>query len=761
MEVTKEKPIDASNVTPETIRSGLFRDILFASMIGTPEMGVYKIAKRKCKDEDLSTEHMVLLKGYHSGIEPGPNGSIGYGYPFLRKLYGEARKFIEQRATKEEKQAGEEHLEHRAVLLASEWLTEAMDYNDPGRTPHSPYASGIEEAVAWARLGDEHIKDQLRGMRRKISGVNLRNIERFIGKSGPNKYEKERRRLYGMLKILTEGDEHERQDLLERENDFMQKWQVNWFAHEKERLEQKFEKAQKQIEQKDLSDEEREFRLTSLKQRFDTQIANLEAEYRQKLDYFQNRTVEQLLSDLKERQEVVKERYEKHKNLAQKALDLHFQINHRGGDHDSEPLDGIVDWINYAPFGTIKRSHKMMRLGMSDEQIVEYALADIIAGKRGATRDDLGVVHKLAQEARDQDWEAQEKLERMMKVGNIVSLSNYEISLQEVEELAEKDFRGMTDVLREYSLDDVKWFMDQDLYLRSVAAARKATKKQGYDLDNTVIAEIASHDIAGLDDALSTFGLAETRNLLSRDVSLPMAIAIRDNTKAHGHKLSIDQIATIAKGVENVDDFIFALHSLPFKQVEQLYNAGQQYEHYKVVRSALVAKNQDASFANSLAWTQRLARYEEWHQLSDALNTFSPEELEQINDEDIPILKALDIHKALTELDLENSVSDIVRWSKVTQRWTAGRVIEIAAKKFGINNLLRIVEKEIPLQNALNVKYEIDRRGLHQFDTLEMIMTIAKRSNNVEIVLKTLDAGFTIEEITRYPFLVSHLVAQR
>ena len=118
--VTREKPIDSSYVTPKTVRGGLFRDTLFASMIGTPEMGVYKIANKKCKDRDLSTKHMVLLKGYHSGIEAGESGSIGYGYPFLQKLYGEARKFIEQRAIGEEKQNDENHLEHRAVLLASE-----------------------------------------------------------------------------------------------------------------------------------------------------------------------------------------------------------------------------------------------------------------------------------------------------------------------------------------------------------------------------------------------------------------------------------------------------------------------------------------------------------------------------------------------------------------------------------------------------------------------------------------------------------------
>lgn len=761
VEVTKEDSIDSSDVTPETVRSGLFRDTLFASMIGSPEMGVYKIANKKCKNRELSTEHMVLLKGYHSGIEPGPNGSIGYGYPFLHKLYGEARKFIEERASEEEKQGGEQYLEHRAVLLASGWLTEAMEYNDPGRSPHSPYASGIEEAVAWARLGDERVKAQMRGMRRKIQETDLHNIERFIGKSGPNKYEGERRYLYAIVKTLKEGGEEEKTELLARENKSMQERQTSWFTHEKERLEQKFEKHKSRIEQRDLPDEERELQLSSLREQFDTKIAEITEEHQQKLEYFQNRTADQLLADLKERQEVVEERYEKRKSLAQKALDLHFQINHTGGDYDSKPFAGIVDFINYAPLGTIKRSHKMMRLGMSDEQIVEYALADIIAGARGATREDLKAMHKLVQEAQGQNWEARQKLEDMMKVGNIVSLFDYEVSLQEVEELAQKNFYGMTDALREYSLDEVKVFMDQNLDLRSVVTARKVAQKYGHDLDNATIAEIASHNIEGLDDSLSTFGLGDTQTLLRQDVFLPTAIAVRDNTKAHGHTLSIDQIAAIAKGVRDVDDFVSALRSIPLEQVEQLYSTSQRYENYEVIRSALATHNQDASFDNSLAWTQKLARHNEWHQLSDALNTFSLGELEQVNDKAITISAALDLRQALAGLNFENSVSDIVRWGKIVQGLSPGNTIKSAAEKFGTDNLPRMVEKEVPLQNALNVKREIERQDLHQFDTLETIMAIAKHGGNVEVALKTLEAGFTTEEITKYPYLISPLVAQR
>jgi len=40
-------------------------------------------------------------------------------------------------------------------------------------------------------------------------------------------------------------------------------------------------------------------------------------------------------------------------------------------------------------------------------------------------------------------------------------------------------------------------------------------------------------------------------------------------------------------------------------------------------------------------------------------------------------------------------------------------------------------------------------------------MAIAKHGDDAEVAFKTLEAGFTIEEITKYPFLISSLVARR
>jgi len=68
-------------------------------------------------------------------------------------------------------------------------------------------------------------------------------------------------------------------------------------------------------------------------------MAKLQAEYQAEINRLKERTPEQLLADLEQRQAVVNERFEKRKSLAQKALDLHFKINHMDcGSTTKDPL---------------------------------------------------------------------------------------------------------------------------------------------------------------------------------------------------------------------------------------------------------------------------------------------------------------------------------------------------------------------------------------------------------------------------------------
>ena len=68
-------------------------------------------------------------------------------------IYEEAHKSVEGRLRGQ--QTDPQVLEHRAVILGANWLEEAMNYNDPSRSPKSPYVGSLKESIAWARLGSQ------------------------------------------------------------------------------------------------------------------------------------------------------------------------------------------------------------------------------------------------------------------------------------------------------------------------------------------------------------------------------------------------------------------------------------------------------------------------------------------------------------------------------------------------------------------------------------------------------------------------------
>lgn len=782
VEVTKEDPIDASDVSPETIRLGVLRDTLYAAMKGTPELGAVKIATKRINQELIEQarekekrgensqydtkgiKSVVELFGYYSGIF---EGSIGQ-WADLGELY---KKCFEQIQKKyKEGSLDDKQLEHRAVLLTARKLQGAYEYNGIINTCESPYSAGFKEAVAVGQLGHKVMR-QMRGMRLKIQSTDFRNVERFIGKSGDNRYDGERRRLNWQLKFLSGNDEEEKQKYVAEQNQREISNQEDWNQDELERINRKFEKSKDEIEQLDLPEKEKQLQLESVRARYENKIAVVNSDYQEQVAYFQTRTAEQLLKDLQERQKLVEQRHEKRKSLAQKALDLHFKINHTGGEYDSKPLAGIVDWINYAPLGTIKRCHKMMQLDMSDETVVEYALADIIAGKRGTTREDLKTVHDLVEKAKGQDWDARQKLEAMMKVGNILAISNLQASLEEVADLAGKSFYGMTEALKMYDLEQVKQFMDQGINLQSITETRKITEKYGHDLAPVEIAEMSAHDIGGLEDALRSFDLDAVRTLLNQDVRLPVAVSVLNNTKQFGYELSITQIANIAKNVDDIEDFTSALRGLPLAEVKKLFSIGISYRDFGTVKESLERHKHKSNFTASLAMAQKLSRHNEYGNLDNALETYSLKEVNEIVVSGSALSAVLDVKNSLAEKEVNTTLAETIQFAKLSGEWNQGWNVQKAIDTFGIDSVRKITSKNCRLDKAVEVNGYINNersssnvseelRESFKKGGLDVVIAIAK-AGNMEVAVKTIEAGFTIEEITRFPFLISPLVTKK
>jgi len=395
------------SINIKSIKTGLLRDILYSAMLGTPEMGALKIADNRLLKEDTHSKSVATLFGYNSGIYFSENRKKGLGvYPFLIKAYENAKRNIEFPAKKFNSDITEEEIEHKAVLRLSDWLVEinkkycrTLYYsNEPGRTEP-------QEALAWAQLGDR-FKERILHIRKKRipdHAISFHNIERFIGKSGDNKYGKEKSKLFHHITFLqSESSEEEKNIFMQNKNAFDINYQQQLYNDEVEKYSHKLEKSEAEISNSDLPESEKELQLQALLQKYESDMWTLQEGHEAKLEYLRNRTPSQLLADSLERQEIVMQKYEKNKSLADKALDLHFHFNHSkkvnstnedGGSvvsYTSKPYGGLIDWINEAPFGVIKRANKMLQEGVPDINIIRICFAEIYGDKEiGLTNEVL------------------------------------------------------------------------------------------------------------------------------------------------------------------------------------------------------------------------------------------------------------------------------------------------------------------------------------------------------------------------------------
>ncbi len=810
VQVEKEYPIDASSANPETIRVGLLRDIEFSSMIGTPELAVYQITEERLKARDAKTKHLLpALTGYNSGIginagsgrwltrhlwlnlenseDRAQSERIGCGYIFLRKTFEESKALIASRY-KGEEPLDEKTLEHRAVIQAANWLEESTNYNDPHRPLGSTYIGSVQESIAWARLGDPSVKKQIRGMRVEIQELDLRNIGRFIGKSGINRYEGEHKRIFGQIKFLREGDENAKQEFTTRENNFAIQKQERWLARETEKVNRWLEKSKAKIATYDIPDAERQEIVDTVQGRYEEKISNLNKDYQDHVDRLGQRSPDELMTALQERQRVVDQRYEKRKSLAQKALDLHFVLNHDGENY-GKLLRDLVDWINYAPLGTIKRSHRFLKQGVSEEQIITRALTDIITGAHEATPKDMMTIQKLVQRAKIQDHGAQQKLQEMSKVSNILSRFGYVVPLAEIENLATSyhelaeienlatSYHEMTEALKMYDLEQVKQFMNQGINLQSVTTVKKVTEKYGHDLSPIEVAEIASHKIDGLDDAMRTFDLEGIRTLLKQDVQLPIAVGVLNNTRQFGYELETSQIASVANNVYDLDDFTAVLKGLPVPEVVKIFSDNISFSEYSRTKEALQKHQLDSSFEATHAIAKKLTRTREYSYLGFALDTFNLEEIEQVLDKGYLLRSVLDVCNAFKIKEIPTNFQEIILFEKYTgDYYDKGQCVIESIDAFGIDNVRKIIAKSCRVDIAIEINYYIngDSSQSHRYGSrdygisvsmieslkkggLDVIIAIAK-AGNMEAVVKTIEAGFTVEEITRFPFLISPLL---
>ncbi len=749
VDVVKEHPIESSQ---ENVRLGVLRDLMQAAMIGTPEMGALKIVNKriKQKENNANFKSFAVLNGYNSGVFEngyGANDNLGI-YPTLINTYENAKRQVESSIKKFNLNTPQERIEHKAVLKMSDWLMEVYDkYCKSLYYSNEPSRTDPKEALAWAQLGPK-IRERMLRMRKKMpdQALNFSNVERFIGKCGDNKYEGERKRLYGQVKFLKEGDDIQvKEQFVSKENGFSLAKQDAYYSKESARLTAKFEKSKAEIEKLDLPVEEKNLQLESVTSRFEKAIQDLGSDVESKKAYFSARTSEQLLSELQERQTLVSKRYEQRKSLADKAFDLKFHFDHPETkiDQDGEKVrtfneyTEIIDWVNYAPMGTIKRAHKMIQRGLSDDSIVQLAVADIVCGNGQITREALDKLKPIIKDAKGGDYNAKNKLQAILKVGNILSrFDEVEVSVDEVIEFSEKNFNGMTPAIKEFGFETVKEFLKNNLNLHTVVSVKNTTALHGYNLDNQQIIHIAT-------------------------------------SSAH-----------------DVNDLNNALRNLSLEQVENIYKNGITYQSFNTVSSALATHGEDNSFEKSLALSDELAgeissstgrgrrgggsrrssrNGDQFDQLSSALDTFTLDQVKTLLSKGSPLYQATATSELLKKKTIPTTLEEIAALSSKFQSHT----LETGIDTFGIDDVRKIVlTKECNLDSLLNIKGQIEGTSWQQVEIsdelktslkgggLDVLIAIAK-AGSLEHAVKTIEAGFTVNEIVRFPFLISPLVTKK
>lgn len=791
-------PIPAGNANRDNIELGLLRDILYAEMVGSPELAAVKIATNRINEKieaETSLESdsygrgrrypkdkirsVVQLSGYHSGIFHGNPGQ----YVDLIELYKEC--FEEAQRVLANREVTDEELEHRAVLIAAKRLEDAFEYSGIIDTSESPYNPSFNETIAVGRLG-ERVRRQMSGMRHKIEKTDLHNVERFVGKSGNNKHEAEHRTLKREIEFLEEGYAGQKQQEFTKQHNRSdeQKQQLR-YERITEKLTAKLEKARDQIESLELPDEERALQLQSVNQRHQQQMDSLDQEYHAEIARLRARTPEELLADLKKRQELVNQRYERRKSLAQRALDLHFHFNHHGKEKFYRPYAHMVDWINDAPFGTIKRSHNMLQKGVSEQTVIELALSEIILGSDEISRENLAFIHKWVERAKVNQGDEWWKLIMVSKVKSVLRQFHYDLPLSEVLTIADQlkavqsrfDYNkeNLRNALSLFTLEEVRKLLSEGYNLYDVVIVKRIVDQAGYQVSAAAVAEMSRQQTEGLGDALDVFGLASVRDFLSKNIHLRAATAVLRNTRQQGHELTLTQIANIAKRVNpyRIDDFVEALANLPMNQVEELYSVGVSFNAFQGVQQALKQHQYPATFSQSLKIAQKLLRIHGLGNLGKSLDVYSLEEVEYIIEGGVDPAATLGVRQVLEKKDIATDLDEIIQFTRFGGRYSQGMNVANAIHTFGIEDVRKIVSKACNLDKAVEVKKYLENNKKSQnsqdqekdklLDRLinqggvDLIISLVK-AGGIEIAMDTIEAGFTVEEITRFPFLISKLV---
>ncbi len=799
-----QRTLDSSDADRYSILLGLNRASLRSAMIGTPEYGAYKMAMDIVEDRDWSiTSDFPEISGYWSGIT---NTSIG-SWKTIIDEYGT----IADKVARRNPDIDKENLEYITVRKAARIFADSMEYNDASRGPKSPYVSSFHESVAWAQLG-YGVQRQLRGMRQRIMGSNLHNIDRFIGKSGCSQkcssFKSERSRLGNRVKYINGLSEDGKQEFLAEENAVEIKKQEEWRKEEVERIKHKYEKL--------ISKTRNEERRATYASRQEEEIQRVVADTSERIEYFESRALDGLFSDINERRELLSHRIEKRKSLAEKAIELHFKLGDGckgewGNDleeqstTDVSQYQGCLDWINDAPFGVIKRAHKRMVDGMSADEIYKLAISETI--RKAVNNPDQAdiAMHQMFREI--EDGPSIDSMYDVLKIREIIrlagKLSRYseELSYSELGSMPGKDTRWIEDSLAVFPFSDVKQFIDKGLDLSLVPRLSRITKEFGYKLDTNQLIELSSKEIINsyrhkeveevFISTLRSFSLDEAITAMDTGVDLRILNAVRSIVSTQGvsnfseildRATKIGQLSDRYEGgyEKLISQYCTVINSMGIEKADGLLSHGTDLDTFNMATREFKNSVGD-DFDKTLRLSEKIstAMYglRDLDQEEASIQTLYNPDVGYTESQVINLYEhgiAASAYRSVfisTEYDGDNldvkensslSFDDKVKLLQNALRdnlnyWRIKEAIE--SFDGDIDILHQLAESGADVVHASRMKYLLDEDEKYsEFNTLENILYLAQNNLEVDVFLRAINAGFSVDEIKLYPFLASDLL---
>ena len=800
-----QRTLDSSDADRYSILLGLNRASLRSAMIGTPEYGAYKMAMDIVEDRDWSiTSDFPEISGYWSGIT---NTSIG-SWKTIIDEYGT----IADKVARRNPDIDKENLEYITVRKAARIFADSMEYNNASRGPKSPYVSSFHESVAWAQLG-YGVQRQLRGMRQRIMNSNLHNIERFIGKSGCSQkcssFKSERSRLGNRVKYINGLSEDGKQEFLAKENAFEVKKQEEWRKEEVERIKHKYEKL--------ISKTRNEERRATYTSRQEEEIQRVVADTSERIEYFESRALDGLFSDINERRELLSHRIERRKSLAEKAIELHFKLGdgckgewsndlEEQGTTDVSQYQGCLDWINDAPFGVIKRAHKRMVDGMSADEIYKLAISETI--RKAVNNPDQAdiAMHQMFREI--EDGPIIDSMCDVLRIRGIIclagKLSRYseELSYSELESMSDRDMRWIEDSLAVFPFSDVKQFIDKGLDLSLVPRLSRITEEFGYKLDTNQLIELSSKEIINsyrhkevegvFISTLSSFSLDEAITAMDTGVDLRILNAVRSIVSTQGvsnfseildRATKIGQLSDRYEGgyEKLISQYRTAINSMGIEKADDLLSQhGTDLDTFNMATREFKNSVGD-DFDKTLRLSEKIstAMYglRDLDQEEASIQTLYNPDVGYTESQVINLYEhgiSASAYRSVfisTEDDGDNldvkensglSFDDKVKLLQNALRdnpsyWRIKEAIESFDGDMDI--LHQLAESGADVVHASRVKYLLDEDEKYSgFNTLENILHLAQNNLEVDVFLRAINAGFSVDEIKLYPFLASDLL---